>query len=47
MLGYAGLSAEALTRAGELLSECLSELEEEGRGKRVARAGPLAVRGRN
>jgi GntR family transcriptional regulator / MocR family aminotransferase len=47
MLGYAGLSAEALTRAGELLGECLSELEGEGRGKRAARAGPLAVSGRN
>jgi GntR family transcriptional regulator/MocR family aminotransferase len=47
MLGYAGLSAEALARAGELLGECLSELEGEGRGKRAARAGPLAVRGRN
>ncbi len=31
ILGYAALSAEALGRAGELLAECLDELEEEGR----------------
>ena len=31
MLGYAGLTAEALTRAAELLGECLSALEEESR----------------
>jgi GntR family transcriptional regulator / MocR family aminotransferase len=36
MLGYAGLPAEGLTRAAELLGECLSELEEESRGKRPA-----------
>lgn len=47
MLGYAGLSADGLTRAAELLGECLSELEEESRGKRAVRAGPLAARGRN
>ena len=30
LLGYAGLSADALERAGELLGECLDELEEQG-----------------
>jgi GntR family transcriptional regulator/MocR family aminotransferase len=34
MLGYAGLSAEALERAGELLGKCLEELEEERRARR-------------
>lgn len=34
MLGYAGLSAEALERAAELLAECLIELEGAGRGGR-------------
>lgn len=34
MLGYAGLSAEALERAGALLGECLDELEKEGRRPR-------------
>jgi len=33
LLGYAGLSAEALERAAELLGECLGELEDEGRGE--------------
>lgn len=33
MLGFAGLSGEALQRAGELLGECLDELEDEGRGR--------------
>ncbi|HEV2442997.1 MAG TPA: PLP-dependent aminotransferase family protein [Steroidobacteraceae bacterium] len=31
MMGYAGLSAEALERAAGLLAECLGELEAEGR----------------
>lgn len=47
MLGYAGLSAEALTRAAELLGECLSELEGAARGKRVSRAGPLGAASRS
>jgi GntR family transcriptional regulator / MocR family aminotransferase len=47
MLGYAGLSAEALTRAAELLGECLSELEGAPRGKRVGRAGPLGAASRS
>ena len=33
MLGYGGLSAEALERAGGLLGDCLDELEDEGRGE--------------
>jgi GntR family transcriptional regulator / MocR family aminotransferase len=33
MLGYAGLSADALTRAAELLGECLGEIEGAARGK--------------
>jgi GntR family transcriptional regulator / MocR family aminotransferase len=47
MLGYAGLSADALARAAELLGECLSELEEESRGKRPLRTGALGVRNRS
>ncbi|HEX4268484.1 MAG TPA: PLP-dependent aminotransferase family protein [Steroidobacteraceae bacterium] len=46
MLGYAGLSAEALARAGELLADCLAELDDDGRGKRVPRAAALAARPR-
>lgn len=33
ILGYAGLSAEALERAAELLGECLEALEEEARAR--------------
>ena len=47
MLGYAGLSAEGLTRAAELLGECLSELEEESRGKRPSPHRSLGVRSRS
>jgi len=47
MLGYAGLSADELTRAAELLGECLGELAEESRGKRPVRAGPLSATARN
>lgn len=36
MLGYAGLSAEALERAAVLLGDCLGELESEGRAEPVA-----------
>ncbi|MGH8202427.1 MAG: PLP-dependent aminotransferase family protein [Steroidobacteraceae bacterium] len=36
MLGYAGLSAEALERAAALLGDCLGELEGEGRAEPVA-----------
>ncbi|HUA22792.1 MAG TPA: PLP-dependent aminotransferase family protein [Steroidobacteraceae bacterium] len=46
MLGYAGLPADALSRAAELLGECLGELEEESRSRRSARSGPLAARSR-
>jgi GntR family transcriptional regulator/MocR family aminotransferase len=46
MLGYAGLSADALARAAELLGDCLGELEEESRGKRPVRAGALGGRSR-
>lgn len=34
ILGYAGLSAEALERAGGLLAECLDEIEAAGRRRR-------------
>ena len=47
MLGYAGLSADALARAAELLGDCLSELEEESRGRRPIRAGVGGARSRN
>jgi GntR family transcriptional regulator/MocR family aminotransferase len=47
MLGYAGLSADALLKAAELLGECLSELEGATRGKRLGRAGPLGAASRS
>jgi hypothetical protein len=37
MLGYAGLSAEALERAGELLGDCIGKLEDEARREACGR----------
>ncbi|HEY7887655.1 MAG TPA: PLP-dependent aminotransferase family protein [Steroidobacteraceae bacterium] len=42
MLGYAGLSAEALERAGELLGDCIGKLE--GEARREACGRPRSAR---
>jgi len=44
MLGYSGLTAEALERAGALLGDCLGELDDEDRGTRVAGSGSPGIR---